>query len=416
MRITMKKRFLLIKITAIFLAITFLCSFTIKAKKESELSWVILPGSSRLTPAFPDKCSTYAFITFKTKTGDFDLVKLTGEFPHARYFSFTTYDSNQGTDLAAILDQDIKPDQGNINPFIIGVNRTADKRNYTIWLVKEGVSPPDESNFMIIPANVESLLLGLRIYRPDNGTDSFGNVNLPKIEFLKKDLTIGVTPDSSFNLAGILKKIPILFFNKELIESWKIGRYFNRDNIVFYRVSDEGYFPNSHNEYLSAILPQFYYNKIAVVTFKPPTFEDTYNNEKFQGGKDVRYWSICTGGLGATATPDCLCDDQIRLNSNGTVTICIAPEYMKKIIENAGFNYMKWGVTYKPILIYRQLVANESFYGNINKVPKIGRPPSPENRTEEYFNENRAENFIGDYCPTGKIYSVLEFISWLKKQ
>jgi hypothetical protein len=73
-------------------------------------------------------------------------------------------------------------------------------------------------------------------------------------------------------------------------------------------------------------------------------------------------------------------------------------------------------MTYKPILIYRQLSANESFDGNINKVPKIGRPPSPENRTEEYFNEYKAENFIGDYCPTGKIYSVLEFINWLKKQ
>ena len=115
-----------------------------------------------------------------------------------------------------------------------------------------------------------------------------------------------------------------------------------------------------------------------------------------------------------TATPDCLCDDQIKLNKDGTATICIAPYYMKKAIENAGLNYLKWGVTYKPMLIYRQLLADESFEGSIHKIPKIDRPPSPENRTIVFFNENNAVNFIGEYCPQGNIYSALDFINLLK--
>jgi len=407
----MKRKLLALSITLwISLSIS---TFVSTAEEENSVSWIPLPGSFRLTPAFPDKCSSYNILTFEPKTGDFDMMKLHGEFPHARYFSYTIYDSNEGTDLAAFLDQEIQPDPGSINPFKVGVDRNAKNRSYTLWLVKDGVSPPNEANSMIIPPDVEILVLGMRVYRPDRGADPLGNVSLPKVEFLKEDLTPGIRPKVGLDRSGILNKISMFLFNKELIESWKIGRDFTEDEIAFYRVSDEGLFPNAHNEYIISILPQFYFNKVAVITFTPPTFEYSYAGEEFKGGKNVRYWSICTGGLGMTATPDCLCDDEIKLNSDGTVTICIAPWFMKKIIENAGFNYMKWGMTYKPLLIYRQMLANESFDGSIHNVPKIGRPPVPENRNKEFFNENRAVNFIGEYCPQGNIYSILEFISWL---
>lgn len=417
----MKRKLLLTKLLVMLFAITFLCTYPLlqaeKVTKSSVgLQWITLPGNFRLTPAFPDKCSCYKVLTFKPNTGDFDMMKLSGEFPHARYFSYTIYDSNEGTDLAAFFDQEIQPDPGSINPFKVGADRNAENRSYTLWLVKDGVPPPDEANSMIIPSDVEILVLGMRVYRPDGGADALGNVSLPRVEFLKEDLTPGIRPEVGLDRSGILNKISMFLFNKELIESWGIGRYFTGGEIAFYRVSDEGLFPNAHNEYIIAILTQFYFNKVAVVTFTPPTFEDSYDGEEFKGGKDVRYWSICTGGLGMTATPDCLCDDEIKLNSDGTVTICIAPWFMKKIVENAGFNYMRWGMTYRPLLIYRQMLANESFDGSIHNVPKIGRPPAPENRTKEFFSENRAVNFIGDYCPEGSIYSILEFISWLKNR
>ena len=412
----MKKRALIIQLIVIFFALIILCSFPLQAKSSSEPSWTNFPGSFRLTPAFPDKCSTYQFITFRPKTGDFDMLKLTGKFPHARYFSYTIYDSDGGTDISAILDQEIKPDPGSINPFKVGADRNAENRDYTIWLVKEGISPPNEANFMIIPPDVKTLILGLRIYRPDEGTNSLGDVSLPKVEFLKEDLTQGISPESGLDISGVLEKISLFLFNRDLIESWKIGRYFSGNEISFYRVSDDGLYPNSHNEYIIAILTQRYLNKIVMVNFKPPTFEDSFYGENFEGGKNVRYWSVCTGGVGVTSTPDCLCDDQIKLNSDGTVTICIAPWFMKRIIENAGYNYLKWGLTHKPILIYRQMLANESFEGSIKNVPKIGRPPSLENRTEEYFDENNAANFIGEYCPKGNIYTITEFMRWLKNQ
>jgi len=409
----------MIKRKLLALAITLLISISIptiisNAEENNNVSWMTLPGKFRLTPAFPDKCSTYKVLTFKPKTGDFDILKIHGEFPHARYFSYTIYDSNEGTDIAAFLDQEIQPDPGNINPFKIGADRNAEKRSYTIWISKDGVTPPNENNSITIPPDVEILILGMRIYRPDKGTNTLGDVPLPKIEFLKEDLTPGTNPEIGLDLSGIITKVSMFLLNKELIRSWKIGRYFTKGEIAFYRVSDEGLFPNAHNEYIIAILPQFYFNKVVVVTFTPPTFEDSYNGEGFKGGKNVRYWSICTGGVGLTATTDCLCDDEIKLNKDGTVTICIAPYYMKKIIEDAGLNYIKWGITYRPMLIYRQLLASESFSGSLHNIPKIDRPPAPEDRTKEFFDENRAINFIGEYCPQGEIYSVSEFINWMK--
>ena len=409
----------MIKRKLLALAITILITLSIptiisNAKQNNDIKWITLPGNFRLTPAFPDKCSTYKVLNFKPKTGDYDILKIHGEFPHARYFSFTIYDSNEGTDLAAILDQEIQPDPGNINPYRIGADRDAKNRNYTIWIIKEGITPLNENNTITIPSDIETLILGMRIYRPDNGTDTLGNAPLPEIQFLKADLTPGITPQVGLSQSETLTKISMFFLNKELIQSWNIGRYLNRNNIAFYRVSDEGLFPNAHNEYIISILPQFYFNKIIVINIIPPTYEDSYNGETFKGGKNVRYWSICTGGVGMTATPDCLCDDQIKLNKDGTATICIAPYYMKKAIEDAGFNYIKWGITYKPMLIYRQLLADESFKGSIHNIPKIDRPPAPENRNIVFFNENNAVNFIGGYCPQGNIYSTSDFINFLK--
>ncbi|NNK00309.1 MAG: hypothetical protein HKP58_07830, partial [Desulfatitalea sp.] len=124
--------------------------------------------------------------------------------------------------------------------------------------------------------------------------------------------------------------------------------------------------------------------------------------------------SFCTGGLGETGTPDCICDDEVRKNPDGTATIIIAPLSLKESIERKGFNFMRWGLVYKPVLVHRQMLAATGFDGRIGNVPFIDRPPAPEDRNQAFFDENAAPNFIGEYAPTGKIYSILEFYTWLK--
>ena len=70
--------------------------------------------------------------------------KMTGEYPHSVYFGFTTYNDlwqiNNAEDV--MNDKQIVPDQGSINPYIIGNLIAATPRKYTIYLWPASVPRP----------------------------------------------------------------------------------------------------------------------------------------------------------------------------------------------------------------------------------------------------------------------------------
>lgn len=378
---------------------------------RGESPWMAMPGNFRLTPAFPDTASRYDLFVFQPGTGDFDALKVTGKFPYARYFSFNLYDYQAATDFDAMADKDIVPDKGAVNPFRADVNRQDSNRSYTIWLIKEGIPFPDEAvNVMTYPANIEKVVLMTRVYRPDEGKDTLGGVPHPEVTPVRMDGSGAVLPVVGADIEDLRNKLDLFLMNSDLIATWDILKVYTGENILFFRVSDAGLFPNAHNEYIISPLEERTSSKVAVITLKKtPTFEDTYTGKPFEGGKDVRYWSFCIGGLGETGTPDCLCDDQVRPNKDGSVTIVIAPFYLKKEIEEAGLNYMRWGLVYKPIIIHRHMMARDNFQGRIGNVVAIGRPPAEENRNRQYLKTHEAGNWMGDYTPTGRMYTQEEF-------
>lgn len=58
---------------------------------------------------------------------------ISGEYPHARYFSFVLY-NGQGTPIASLYDQQIAPLAGSANPFRGPMPRRAGRR-YRLRLV-----------------------------------------------------------------------------------------------------------------------------------------------------------------------------------------------------------------------------------------------------------------------------------------
>jgi hypothetical protein len=200
--------------------------------------------------------------------------------------------------------------------------------------------------------------------------------------------------------------------NPDLAEFWDNSQQLYGEDIVFHRFGLlSGLFPNAYNNYIMASLPQKYFDKVAVFTLYPPTFEDTYEGARLEGGKDVRYWSFCVGDWATSGTTDCIIDDEVVQNADGSATICIAPFFLKRTVEDAGLNYLRWGMLAKPLLIHRHMMADESFEGSIARVPEIGHPPA--GAEKEYYDENMAVTFMGDYGPSGKIYTVSEFRDWL---
>ena len=367
---------------------------------------------TRLTPAFPDIHSRYDRFEFRPDSGNFDVLKITGEFPHARYFSFNLYDFFEATDLAAIADIDIKPDKRHRNPFIPGTSRYIKKRSYTIWVAKKSANIPARyRNVITIPEGIKIVSLMTRIYRRDKGSNFLGDVAQPKIEALRTDGSLAVQPEVGINEWIPEPDIRMFFFNEDLIKTWDVIKFFSGNKIVFYRISDANFFPNAHNEYIIAPLAENYKNKVAVITFKSsPTFEDTYQGDDFKGETEVRYWSMCIAGLALSSTPGCLCDDEIIENEDGSVTIIIAPSDLESEIRKSGLNFMEWGGTYKPMLIYRNMLTDDHFPGKLDNIETIGRPPAIED-----IDSCRAENWIGEFAPKGRIYSLENFLKYFSR-
>ncbi|HMA83560.1 MAG TPA: hypothetical protein VKP59_04960 [Candidatus Thermoplasmatota archaeon] len=410
------KTVILQKITSICFVILFIVlsfspsTHSFDTNNSNDSLWTSFPGSFRFTPSFPDVNSRYDIFSFFQDTGSYDCLKITGEYPFCRYFSFTLYDENTSTDFSSLHDAEIIPDNHHFNPFYLNTSRDVSQRNYTIWLIKEGVSPPDQSeNVLILPRSFEKIQVFYRLYRPDKNSDSFGNVSLPQIEAVNRDLSPGVLPKSTITPKSLFLKIRSLFFKEDLINIWDLANRFSEENVWFYRIDDQGLYPSSDNEYIIAPLTQDYFNKIAVITVDSPSFEHTLNGEEFTGDSDVRYWSLSIGGLGLTSTAGSLCDDQLKMKDDGSVTVLIAPGFLTQLLSNNGYNVLPWGGCYKPLLIYRQMLANESFLGNIKRIPSIPRPPTVENQTMDYFADHGASQFIGDYCPQVELCTLPQF-------
>src|SRR6266568_3702415 len=71
--------------------------------------------------AFPDQAAVYWVGAYTMVPGT--RLRITGRYPHARYFSFNVYDNLQRP-LDAIADAEIRPDPGSTNPFLPGADRT----------------------------------------------------------------------------------------------------------------------------------------------------------------------------------------------------------------------------------------------------------------------------------------------------
>ena len=79
--------------------------------------------------------------------------KMTGEYPHAIYFGFTTYDDLWQIPAANYVrnDRDIVPDAGSINPYIPGNLIAAPNRSYTLWMWPDNVPVPPDLQGNVIP-------------------------------------------------------------------------------------------------------------------------------------------------------------------------------------------------------------------------------------------------------------------------
>lgn len=132
-------------------------------------------------------------------------IYLEGDFPHARYMNFQVsppwhpahraWRGGRGAPLIALIDEDIEPDPGHVNPFRPGAHRNASKRHYRVVFELRAGHPVALNPLAALPpyraaGNVRigghrsgrngeyGPYIELRIYAPD-GFAPYGGVELP---------------------------------------------------------------------------------------------------------------------------------------------------------------------------------------------------------------------------------------------
>ena len=104
------------------------------------------------------------------------------QFPYAAWTAWSTYDLVNVFPHAVINDENIQPDQGSTNPFLVGNQILAPVRNFTLLVLPDNFDPSrlapslrsiPASNTMTFPAAGAALVE--RVYEPLLGYDRIGN-------------------------------------------------------------------------------------------------------------------------------------------------------------------------------------------------------------------------------------------------
>jgi hypothetical protein len=127
---------------------------------------------------WPDSQSTYFIGQLQMPKGASLTMHYT--YPHARYFQFALYSWNGQTFVStgeAVAGKDIEPEPGSINPFRVGANRLAEKRDFTLRILSK--DPPSDSkereqNTLYGGSKGQLLQFVNRIYLSDQGWDGTG--------------------------------------------------------------------------------------------------------------------------------------------------------------------------------------------------------------------------------------------------
>jgi hypothetical protein len=369
------------------------------AQQNPRRIWEKFPGQDPSTPALPDYYSNYFDYSFDRTIGGAKYVglRITGEFAYARYMSFNIYDAQKGASRGALTDFQIAPLPGNVNPFVAGSDARAKNRSYSITVLPKRYSTGSQENVLsFYDKTIDVLTVILRYYVPKGG-DETGDVPLPTIKAFDARTGKDVALPSPYRLKGSMPKAVL---------RGRLAPIFRTavdDTLRFYHAGGAGQFDNADNQYLIAAVKKGE-GEVLLIRIKPPSYPK--NNDEYDRS-DVRYWSFNEGDAN-TSTPFGMKDEEFKRAKDGFVYIAVGEKRIQRTAEERGYNFMPWKAERtKAVILYRNLVANPQFRGNLSKVPEIEAKDLANKQT---LQELEAKNYIGDYAPMGQKISQALFM------
>lgn len=375
-------------------------------------------GDPYVNVAYPDAAARYWTTVFTTPPGAH--LTLRGEFPHARYMSFISYDAT-GKPIEALADYRIKPQAGSTNPFIVGAPRDGARRAYAVDIVDAAPAAVQvegqtlagaDQNLLHSPAGAlfRQQVLVMRVYVPDQGRDILGGARLPEPELTLANGTkltgqaacdvLNTTQTPVLSPAALA--LPLDDFAKLARQpdrpahwpatnplSWYV-QYDRKFLLGIYtgekpagaRKSEGGFFPNPDNNYIRTIVNRGW-GHVLVLRGRMPTTPKTLAGEPVMSAGQLRYWSICSNqGFANTRVNACVHDENVPVAPKGYYTLVVsrAADRPRNAIKECGVTWLPMADdgdgALDPdmtVLQMRNMLGTRDFAHSVQAIPKPGQ-------------------------------------------
>jgi hypothetical protein len=343
--------------------------------------------------AYPDDSAQYFVGGYQAAPGM--RIRIQGRFPHARYMSFNVYDQAQRP-IDGLADVGIAPAPGSSNPFAPRADRTAERRDYTVF-VEFGPIPEQRAPNTLYTGtgqggapNFNGTFI-YRIYIPDRGRDATGGVGLPKVTYepvgappsddpppcrgTEKPAVEGV--NEAFGAQAAPADLPATSgqdpprWRKFVNVLSAVGQHALGTHQVGPANLDElggsgGFLSNLDIAYVSAGLNRGF-GPVAVTRLRAPTFPDTRPGTRRMPRGQLRYWSVCQNDPATQRFIACVNDDRAVLDGDGFATFVVTTPAARpaNARRECGVNWLPWGPSQRGVLIYRHMLPAAGFTQSI---------------------------------------------------
>lgn len=337
-----------------------------------------------------------------------------GQFPHARFMSFTNYGGGIRA-VGGLYDAEIVPDPGSENPFVVGADRRAEPRWFTVRFI-DGQAPPKEqrpsNTFYRInedgsnQSNRPAPTVTLRIYTPDRGVGVTGGVPLPTVTLVEADGTRTTLPacadgglpdsgvDETLAHAGMGESLPSAPLSEaQEPPTWrKFTGYGSAASDGESPLGSGGFGDNHEQAYIHTTFDNGR-GEVLVFRGKAPTFVPTWDDVPVMGDGQLRFWTMCTYAA-TTSGYGCRRDETVPVDRKGfyTYVISTAASRPENAVDRCGVAWLPAGPTTEARVILRHLLPAPDFAEAIQNV-EFGREVE----------------MMGDYYPHGAYMSTSDF-------
>ena len=377
-------------------------------------------GADFTVPQLPDLFVNYWEYSYSVEENANLALRISGEFPNCRYFSFSTYNDENGEVISGMSDFEIVPDEGSVNPF---VTPSENKNSFTVYIVpasttEEQIAKLPSKNIIKLGEGVKKACLIIREYL---GVDEFGGVELPAIQ--------------AYNLEN-MKEVaaPI----RGTSNMWKEpapfqAQWFDSEIDVPFMLAPRGsFYPNNATDYLYC-RTALEDNQVMTWSFIPAPYPKKVEDYE---GAPCRYWSMCFGTQLDTRSYYSVYDAQANVPDGEKVTfvLCLkqnphlaeieqavskakeAGKYINLVVwdrERASYFGPETPIGNCITVMYRNILPNKNWehsMSNMTPTP-YGDPVTAAKADPEHL---QADVALGEYGPRGKKVTSEEFLKTMK--